>query len=136
MKNKEKVILILYILLMTYLLFFRRESYRSMGYSMYNLELFSTIKMYITYGAINPYVFVVNIVGNIVMLVPLGLILPNIFDKCKKLLIMICLGIIIPLSIEIIQYVSQKGIFDVDDILLNFIGIIIGYIIYIIWRKK
>ncbi|MDI6414775.1 VanZ family protein [Solobacterium moorei] len=33
-------------------------------------------------------------------------------------------------SIELLQFVSHRGIFDVADILINTIGIMIGYIIF------
>ncbi len=68
------------------------------------------------------------ILGNVLMFVPMGILLPLIKENIRNKKIII-LGILIPLVIELIQpFIGRE--FDIDDIFLNFMGIILGYIIY------
>lgn len=81
-----------------------------------------------------------NIILNILMFVPLGFILPLIFKKCERWYITYSIGLVGTLFIEILQYVSQRGVFELDDIVNNALGCIIGYgvIMFIksIFRRK
>ena len=72
-----------------------------------------------------------NIIGNLLMLTPLAILLPLINDKFKKKKYFIILIIIISFSIESLQYITNYGSFDIDDIILNSIGAIILYLIVI-----
>lgn len=67
-----------------------------------------------------------NLFGNIALFVPLGILLKQ-FSLKPFLLGILSLGLII--TIELLQYITQKGIFDVLDIVLNVLGITIGYMI-------
>lgn len=67
-----------------------------------------------------------NLFGNIALFVPLGIILKQ-FSLKPLILGVLSLGLII--TIELLQYITQKGIFDVLDIVLNILGITIGYMI-------
>lgn len=68
----------------------------------------------------------VNLVGNIALLVPIGLLVPFVSRNMgwKKAL---ALGALAGLSIEVMQTVLRVGIFDIDDVLLNALGVMIGY---------
>lgn len=67
-----------------------------------------------------------NIFGNIALFVPMGILLKQ-FTLKPIILFIISLGLII--TIELLQYITQKGIFDVLDIALNVLGIATGYMI-------
>ena len=76
-----------------------------------------------------------NIVGNLILLFPLGIIMPILWNKFSNGFRVIVFAFSISLSIEVLQllssYIGNIGrIFDIDDILLNTIGALIGYIIY------
>lgn len=73
------------------------------------------------------------LVGNMLMFIPMGILLPLVFKKINKKNIVI-ISIIITSSIEILQPIVSRS-FDIDDIIMNFIGIIIGYLIVAIIRK-
>jgi len=93
----------------------------------YNLTLFKSIDRFTR--AFNHYSFEVyfyNIYGNILAFMPIGFLLPMIYKKIKFWNITI-IGFLISLIIEITQYISYLGTFDVDDLLLNTIGVAIGY---------
>ena len=68
-----------------------------------------------------------NIILNIFMFVPLGFMLPLILKKCQKWYITYLLGLFTTLTIEIVQLITMRGIFEVDDIINNFLGCAIGY---------
>ena len=65
--------------------------------------------------------------GNLLMMVPMGVFLPLISAKINAKSIL-KIAIIVPIVIEIIQPIMGRS-FDVDDLILNFIGIIVGYLI-------
>lgn len=75
-----------------------------------------------------------NILGNISIFIPFGLLLPIVQkDKSKKIILY---GLITSALIEIIQYVFALGSSDIDDLTLNTLGTIIGYLLYKIIHKK
>ena len=80
-----------------------------------------------------PYAFK-NIIANILVFIPLGFFVSNKNHKNVFKTLIICLGII--LSIELIQLFFKIGFFDVDDIILNFIGSLIGVLINLVAQKR
>ncbi len=74
-----------------------------------------------------------NIAANIVAFIPLGFFISNKNPKNVFKALIICLGVI--LSIELIQLFFKIGFFDVDDIILNFTGSLIGVFISLFVRK-
>ena len=71
-----------------------------------------------------------NILGNIFAFSPLGFLLPVLLDKCKKEKKVFFVGLAVSLSIEVIQVVFRLGSGDIDDLILNVFGTIIGFWIY------
>jgi glycopeptide antibiotics resistance protein len=81
-----------------------------------------------------------NIIGNVILLVPLGILLPLLstrFNSFKKIFIA---ALLFSLSIEVIQLVSRSfGIYrsaDVDDVILNITGALVGLFILRIFIEK
>ena len=73
---------------------------------------------------------IINIVGNIIIFSPLGFFLPIIFAKYEKLLSVIVFSFITSLIFEVIQYITDLGAFDIDDIILNILGGWVGFLVY------
>ncbi|MBN2851683.1 MAG: VanZ family protein [Clostridia bacterium] len=122
---------ILYLIILGYLLFVRGFDFEVSNYISYNLRFFATIKRYVfLLNSGNLYEFFINIIGNIIVFMPLGFFIPQINRKLDKTVMMIFLSLMIPVVIEAAQYVLKVGILDVDDVLLNFIGIMAGFLIY------
>ncbi|PEN02101.1 hypothetical protein CN621_08500 [Bacillus wiedmannii] len=76
-----------------------------------------------------------NVGGNILLLMPLGFLAPIIWDKFKKIKNTILLGLAISISIELLQLTESLfsgwgRITDIDDVVFNVIGSIVGYFIY------
>ena len=81
-----------------------------------------------------------NVGGNILLLMPLGFLVPILWDKFKHLKNVMLLGFVVSISIEILQLiVSLVGgwgrVTDIDDVICNVLGVIFGYFIYILIIK-
>ncbi len=87
-----------------------------------NLILFRTMSPYLK-NITEPYAFK-NIAANILVFIPLGFFISNKNHKNVFKALIICLGVI--LLIELIQLFFKIGFFDVDDIILNLTGSLIG----------
>lgn len=75
-----------------------------------------------------------NVLGNLAVFMPLGLLLPILTkDKSKKILLY---GFVLSLFIEVMQYILALGSSDIDDLLLNTLGTMVGYAIYKAVRRK
>ena len=93
-----------------------------------NFTLFKTIRMYIDYSyKLNSFE---NLVGNIVAFVPFGFLLPYVIKREKCFFIMLFQSFFLVVGIEVFQLFSAFGAFDVDDILLNCFGAVLGYLVY------
>ena len=125
----------LYIVVMTYILFFAEGFGRSEGTLRYNFVPFREIMRYINYrDVVGDQVFALNIFGNILLFVPLGFFIPALFTGDGHYhmgAILLCF--VFSSSVEIIQLYTRLGSCDVDDIILNTLGGIIGYILYRIY---
>jgi glycopeptide antibiotics resistance protein len=76
---------------------------------------------------------VANLFGNIIIFIPLAFFLVNIFGVYTKRKI-ILIGFLISFSIEMIQFILRIGVPDIDDIILNVTGVVIGIYLYkILW---
>lgn len=97
-----------------------------------NLIPFRSISPYLR-NITEPYAFK-NIIANILVFIPLGFFVSNKNPKNVFKTLVICISVI--LSIECIQLLFKIGFFDVDDIILNFIGSLIGLIINLLAQKR
>ena len=145
--NKRKYVKIflniaffIYILAAMYFLLFAESMGRttvSDGYR-YNLILFKEIKRFIVWSMESPIGFrsmLLNVLGNIVCFVPLGFLVPSVINFKNKFLAVVIVAFSSVLMVEVIQLVTKIGSFDVDDILLNVSGAMLGYGIYVIAKK-
>ncbi len=71
-----------------------------------------------------------NLLGNIILFTPLGFLLPLIFVKINKLPQIIIIALIFSFSIETTQIMFGLGSWDIDDIILNTMGAVIGFWIH------
>lgn len=137
-----KVLFIIYILLLIELLFLKNE-YRmisnstkifSVGnFNNINIIPFSSIIDYINRlnnNTISLKIVIYNIIFNLLIFMPMGFFMLSLFNKkirsIKHFLIFI---IIITLLVEIIQFITFRGVFDIDDIIFNVLGSCLAYLI-------
>ena len=71
-----------------------------------------------------------NVIGNTAMFIPSGIVLPVIYPKLNSFWKVLAVGALISLCIEIIQLPFSVRASDVDDLILNVLGVAIGYGIY------
>ena len=78
---------------------------------------------------IGSHKFFRNVMGNIMLFIPFGF-LSSYLLKNRKLGVVTILTIIASLTIEVVQYYIGR-VFDIDDIILNLVGGIVGFLIYV-----
>lgn len=71
-----------------------------------------------------------NLVGNIILFIPLGIMLPAVKDGFQKFYICIPVICVFSLFVEMIQYLTRSGSADIDDMILNTVGGLIGFTLY------
>ena len=74
----------------------------------------------------------INVIGNTAMFIPLGIVWPAVFKKLDTHAKVIGAGVGVSLCIEILQLPFYDRVTDVDDLLLNSLGFLIGYGIYLL----
>lgn len=126
-KRVAPFILVGYIFLLSYWMFFGFGRYTYSEFR-YNLLPFSTIKLFLNFGQFSISMWIINLIGNIGVFVPFGILFPVIFQGTfVKSYVNFIIGVFL---LEMIQLLSRRGIFDIDDLLLNSVGFVIGYGIY------
>ena len=78
---------------------------------------------------------VINLLGNVLMFVPLGWFIPRTFEKYASFLRCMALALAVLTGVELVQLVTMLGSLDVDDVILNLLGTAIGYAAHV-WMKK
>lgn len=128
-------ILIFYIMLIVWVTLIQRRGYFG------RLAQLQLIPFYSYIEAWNYYSFTLwrNIILNIVLFIPLGFLFPWITNNLKYFYRTYGVAFLFTLGIESIQLAAGLGVFDVDDIIGNTTGAMIGYglfmICYSIWGK-
>ena len=135
----------IYLIMMVYFLFFSEQMGRvPRDTYQYNLHPFAEIKRYLYYaGRVGTVLVLLNLLGNILCFIPYGFVIPILSVRCRSFGKILLLSFLASLLVESIQLVSKLGSFDVDDIMLNTLGGILGYVLFRccnailhIWNKK
>ncbi len=85
----------------------------------------STFEMMSTIGLLHN---LQNISGNLAVFFPMGIFIPLLMKKGFKQTVVIVIGISV--SIEVVQYILAIGISDIDDVILNTVGAIVGWSVF------
>ncbi len=128
------VAMLIYIAALAYVCFFSESYGRIVSDEYhYNLKPFHEISRFFVYrDVIGVNGFVINLFGNILVFAPWGFMVPVLRIHPHKFLYTVCSTFVLSLCIETIQIISRVGSFDVDDLILNTIGGILGCIAYFI----
>lgn len=132
--KQEKVILpiqvlhtaaILYTCCLLVLLFFRPKN---QNYDTINLVPFDTILFYLS-GNVDFLIAFYNLAANIVLFIPFGLYYGfwKQTHTTKQVLFISTCAITI---IELMQFINKRGSLDIDDLLLNVLGVWCGFLLY------
>lgn len=132
---------VLYCAVMLWLLFGRSQGwdssipYRQLLRNNINLVPCLTIRNYfsvVLQGPEHSYFThcAINLLGNILLFIPAGWLLPKVFPTQRNFFrfFATCAGMIF--LVETIQLFTLLGSFDIDDLILNLTGMILGFVIY------
>ena len=123
-----------YFFILFVFLFLKKTSFQSV-----NLVPFQTIHNYLIGDKLARSFAVSNILGNIVLFLPLGIYI-MLLNPVKKISIKVCYIALVSVIVEAIQYLCKVGVTDIDDVILNtfggLIGVLICKILYKILKEK
>ena len=74
---------------------------------------------------------VLNFAGNTLMFVPVGIVFPVVYKKLDTHIKVLTAEVGFSLAIEILQLPFYDRVSDIDDVILNSLGYILGYLIYL-----
>lgn len=118
-------------------LIIQKMEYGYFSRELINIKPFSTIVNYFNnYEAFGFWYWFINVWGNILFFLPYGFLGPLVFKSIRCKMGIFIFALLIPLMIEVSQELLSLGVYDIDDIILNFIGIIFGYLILKIFIKR
>ena len=92
-----------------------------------NFLLFSDLASVLKEKGLSPFLRL--FLGNIGWFMPLGFLLPAI-NKKYSFLSTVITGLFFSLFIETLQFVFKKGVFEIDDLILNTFGTALGFFAY------
>lgn len=124
----------LYCLLMLWLLFHRPGFDPAAPYReqlKYNLMPFQTIRLFLgllnsASGGLRRHA-VINLAGNVVMFVPLGICMPRVWPGLRKFGKFLLTVVLVIAAVELAQLLTLVGSCDTDDLILNVLGASLGY---------
>lgn len=127
-----KILFVLYIIFVFYFLLIS-EIYGRTGEMQeyhYNLVLFQEIKRFWNYREqLGIFATVTNLLGNVLIFLPFGFFMA-MASKYRSFMSTLIYSLALSLTIEISQLFMKVGCFDVDDLLLNTIGGMLGFITF------
>lgn len=134
-----KLLFIIYMCVLVYVVFFAEAMGRTPqdGY-VYNLTPLKEIKRFMKYIWDNDALgraARLNIFGNIIAFIPFGIYLPYTSESKLGFISTFLYTFSLSLTIELVQLITKVGSCDVDDIILNALGGVIGYILWYIYTK-
>ena len=113
---------VIYLLIVLYITIFSREPEERR----IDMELFRSYKL--LFIDKNDFYYT-QIVCNIIMTVPFGILFPVLNEKFRSVFLMFVSGFVFSLLIELAQYFSGRGLFEFDDLFNNTVGALLGYLI-------
>jgi glycopeptide antibiotics resistance protein len=74
--------------------------------------------------------FSYEVIGNAVMLFPLGIYLPLLYKRLHNFFVVTGVALLVAISIELMELATNFRIADIDDVILNTAGAAGGFIVY------
>ena len=123
------ILLSLYIVVLLYFTVVGRYSHEEYGYE---IQFFTSYRWFFRH---NEEQMLRQLLINLVMLIPVGFLLPIIINVKHKYLITMALSLLLTVFIETMQLIMKCGAFEIDDIINNFVGAVIGMLIYMLLNR-
>ena len=145
----SRIVFVIYMLVLVYFLLLsdgfgrtvRRDEFQ------FNLTPFVEIIRFVTYREyLGFYNVMINLAGNVIAFIPFGALIRWVINKSVRWYHVMGYTFLFSLSVELLQLVAKVGAFDVDDLILNTAGGLLGYFVYCmlrwidriydVWREK
>ena len=129
------ILFLIYFFVLFYFLFFSEEMGRTYSERVYhyNLVPFKEIDRFVRYREVlGRKAVLLNLAGNVVAFIPFGVFLPMFSTRCRHIFCTVWYSFELSLVVELLQLIFKVGSFDVDDLLLNTIGGMLGFFVYFI----
>lgn len=136
----SRLLFIIYMVCMLYFLLFAEGFGRNLEGReyRYNLTVFKEITRFWNWAMMSNTgmkAMILNVFGNVLFFMPFGFFLPIISCRINNVIVVTIISFAYSIIIETIQLVSKVGSFDVDDIILNTIGGLLGFVFYYICKR-
>lgn len=114
-KVSNKILLILYLIVILYMTLLNRNPHSSRNAW---FRIFATYQYFLTNAYLRR-----EILNNIILFIPLGTIVARLWPRWRRLIV----PVMVSVAIELLQFITKRGFFETDDIISNSIGGIIGF---------
>jgi len=122
-----------YLILLLKITVFRKMTH---GVQSVNLIPFATITEYFQFIISgNRIIGIINVFGNILAFLPFGYLTAFVFPKMRKSSRILVLTAVFSIVIEVFQFILACGSSDIDDVILNALGGVMGYWVYVAMSK-
>jgi len=104
--------------------------YREHFDRMTNFRPLETVRLYLRalkYNYIGPEIPISNLIGNMLLFMPMAVLLPSLFRAMQKFWVFLLSMTVLLVAIEALQLLLSCGSCDIDDVLLNFAGTLMVY---------
>lgn len=142
-----RFLFLIYGIVMLWLLFGRPRgwidglTYKQMLRQNMNLVPLLTIRnyWYVVQHGTNPALLrhcIINLAGNVLLFIPIGYWIVRLWPRFRNFLLFLatCAGLI--LMVETLQLFTLLGSFDIDDVILNLVGMTLGYFYALLRHRK
>ncbi len=132
-RSVSRICFVIYMALLVYFLLLSDGFGRGEGYEnyRYNLVPFQEIMRFIKYYEYIDFPSVViNLLGNIVAFMPFGALIRWVVNRKTRWYQATAYTFLFSLCVELLQLVAKVGVFDVDDLILNTLGGLMGFWVY------
>lgn len=136
-RTLSRIAFVVYMLVLVYFLLLsdgfgrtvRRDEYH------FNLIPFVEIIRFVKYREyLGYYNVMINLLGNVIAFIPFGALIRWVIDKSVRWYHVMGYTFLFSLSVELLQLVAKVGSFDVDDLILNTFGGVVGFFVYYLLR--
>ncbi|WP_407269877.1 VanZ family protein [Radiobacillus sp. PE A8.2] len=139
-KKSLKIIILLafigYVMVLAYLLFFSQYRNSVQGIVAYNIIPFQSISRYLdNFNGFSFRLMTDNFFGNMLAFYPMGLLLPVLIKRLRNVFSMTGIAFTFSFLVECLQFLFRLGAFDVDDMILNTTGAVVGYLTFTVGYK-
>ena len=99
-------------------------------------EPFHALRLFLKNMSTSPFRglgFLEGAVLNLLMFIPVGYLVPVLWNRVNSLWKVLLFGLCLSLGVELLQLATLRGMFDLDDLMNNTIGAAVGWVCYRQW---